>query len=186
MSPNVSDLVEDRMDTLQNAPLTPRGRDACPRCGGPRAVQSRCGAPVQHNAKDRRQMGRSLPGRRSRGLAGPLIKALSRLPRNGAGHMRSRRGFATAAPHGYRSPSRLACQRRPSAVTCGAWASTDSSALEPAEPIRRYERANPGELIHIDIKKLGWTPGRPSDDRTEKPAQSTVISASAGSSCTSV
>lgn len=29
------------------------------------------------------------------------------------------------------------------------------SALEPAEPIRRYERENPGELIHIDIKKLG-------------------------------
>ena len=29
------------------------------------------------------------------------------------------------------------------------------SALEPAEPIRRYERDNPGELIHIDIKKLG-------------------------------
>ena len=29
------------------------------------------------------------------------------------------------------------------------------SALEPAEPVRRYERENPGELIHIDIKKLG-------------------------------
>src|SRR6478735_329825 len=29
------------------------------------------------------------------------------------------------------------------------------SALEPAEPIRRYERQNPGELIHLDIKKLG-------------------------------
>ena len=29
------------------------------------------------------------------------------------------------------------------------------AALEPAEPIRRYERARPGELIHIDIKKLG-------------------------------
>jgi transposase InsO family protein len=29
------------------------------------------------------------------------------------------------------------------------------SALEPAEPIRRYERENPGELIHLDIKKLG-------------------------------
>ena len=27
--------------------------------------------------------------------------------------------------------------------------------LEPAEPVRRYERARPGELIHIDIKKLG-------------------------------
>ena len=28
-------------------------------------------------------------------------------------------------------------------------------ALEPAEPIRRYQREHPGELIHIDIKKLG-------------------------------
>ena len=27
--------------------------------------------------------------------------------------------------------------------------------LEPAEPIRRYQREHPGELIHIDIKKLG-------------------------------
>ena len=29
------------------------------------------------------------------------------------------------------------------------------SALEPAEPVRRYAREHPGELIHIDIKKLG-------------------------------
>jgi transposase InsO family protein len=29
------------------------------------------------------------------------------------------------------------------------------SALEPAPPVRRYEREHPGELIHIDIKKLG-------------------------------
>jgi transposase InsO family protein/transposase len=29
------------------------------------------------------------------------------------------------------------------------------SALEPAEPIRRYEREKPGELLHLDIKKLG-------------------------------
>ncbi len=27
--------------------------------------------------------------------------------------------------------------------------------LDPAEPVRRYERQHPGELIHIDIKKLG-------------------------------
>ena len=27
--------------------------------------------------------------------------------------------------------------------------------LEPAEPVRRYERDRPGEMIHIDIKKLG-------------------------------
>ncbi len=29
------------------------------------------------------------------------------------------------------------------------------SALEPAEPVRRYERAAPGEILPIDIKKLG-------------------------------
>jgi transposase InsO family protein len=27
--------------------------------------------------------------------------------------------------------------------------------LEPAEPVRRYERQHPGDMIHIDIKKLG-------------------------------
>jgi len=27
--------------------------------------------------------------------------------------------------------------------------------LEPAPPIRRYERARPGELLHLDVKKLG-------------------------------
>src|SRR3954468_10132698 len=29
------------------------------------------------------------------------------------------------------------------------------SSLEPAESVRRYERDKPGEMIHLDIKKLG-------------------------------
>ena len=29
------------------------------------------------------------------------------------------------------------------------------AALQPPEPVRRYERSAPGELLHIDIKKLG-------------------------------
>lgn len=29
------------------------------------------------------------------------------------------------------------------------------SRLEPAEPVVRYEKARPGELIHVDVKKLG-------------------------------
>lgn len=29
------------------------------------------------------------------------------------------------------------------------------AALEPAAPVRRYEREKPGEMIHINIKKLG-------------------------------
>jgi transposase InsO family protein len=32
-------------------------------------------------------------------------------------------------------------------------------ALEPCEPVRRYEREHPGEMIHIDIKKLGRIDG---------------------------
>jgi transposase InsO family protein len=41
--------------------------------------------------------------------------------------------------------------------------------LEPAPPVRRYERAEPGELIHLDIKKLGRIKGighRITGDRT--------------------
>ena len=34
------------------------------------------------------------------------------------------------------------------------------SALEPAPPENRYEHENPGELLHLDIKKLGhFDPG---------------------------
>jgi transposase InsO family protein len=33
------------------------------------------------------------------------------------------------------------------------------SDLDPVAPVRRYERATPGELIHIDIKKLGRIDG---------------------------
>ena len=45
------------------------------------------------------------------------------------------------------------------------------SALEPAEAVRRYEREHPGELIHIDIKKLGKIDGvghRITGDRTRQ------------------
>lgn len=33
------------------------------------------------------------------------------------------------------------------------------AALQPPEPIRRYERANAGELLHIDTKRLGRIQG---------------------------
>jgi len=35
------------------------------------------------------------------------------------------------------------------------------SRLEPPEPVNRYERARPGELVHIDVKKLGRIEGGP-------------------------
>ena len=33
--------------------------------------------------------------------------------------------------------------------------------LELPEPVNRYERSAPGELIHIDVKKLGRISGGP-------------------------
>jgi transposase InsO family protein len=35
------------------------------------------------------------------------------------------------------------------------------SRLQPPEPVNRYERSAPGELVHIDIKKLGRIEGGP-------------------------
>jgi Integrase core domain len=57
---------------------------------------------------------------------------------------------AVSAGRGSRSRTRSASRQPPSA----ALGLNKLSALEP-EPVRRYERENPGELIHIDIKKLG-------------------------------
>lgn len=44
-------------------------------------------------------------------------------------------------------------------------------ALQPPEPIRRYERAAPGELLHLDTKRLGRIKGighRITGDRTSR------------------
>jgi len=43
------------------------------------------------------------------------------------------------------------------------------SRLEPPEPIQRYERSAPGELIHIDVKKLGRIVGGPGKRITGRP-----------------
>jgi len=84
----------------------------------------------------------------------------------------------SSRPHRLRQPTpqetidrieALRRQRMPGneiATTVGVSASTVSrvlkrlglsklSALEPAEPPRRYEREKPGDMIHLDIKKLG-------------------------------
>jgi transposase InsO family protein len=45
------------------------------------------------------------------------------------------------------------------------------SRLDPLEPANRYERARPGELLHVDIKKLGRIRGaghRMTGDRTSQ------------------
>jgi transposase InsO family protein len=44
------------------------------------------------------------------------------------------------------------------------------SRLEPPEPPNRYERSRPGELVHVDVKKLGRI-ARPGHRATGKAAQ---------------
>jgi hypothetical protein len=57
------------------------------------------------------------------------------------------------------------------------------SALEPAEPIRRYEREHAGDLIHLDIKKLGRIGSVGHRITGRKPAHPSVASAFPRTTC---
>jgi transposase len=57
--------------------------------------------------------------------------------------------------------------------------------FDPVEPVRRYERENPGELIQMDIKKLGRIDGvghRIIGERTRQSSRRGAARASVGSS----
>ena len=144
------------MDTHKNAPLTPRGREMMVRavvdCGLTKAAAAR-----QFNTTPKTvakwlkrfeaEGVEGLRDRSSRPLSSPsqatpavcaAVEALRRRRHTGK-QIAAEVGVSTATVS--RILRRLGLNRL--------------SALEPAEPIRRYERENPGELIHIDIKKLG-------------------------------
>src|SRR5579863_696184 len=144
------------MDTHKNAPLTPKGREMMVRavvdCGLSKAAAAR-----QFNT-----------------TAKTVAKWVERFRAEGVDGLRDR----SSRPHSLPSqtaPAECAAiealrRRRYTgnqiAVEIGVSPATVSrilrrlglnrlSALEPAEPVRRYEREHPGELIHLDIKKLG-------------------------------
>ena len=115
--------------------------------GGGRGGRSQC--PL------RAQVGCPLPGRGRAGSAGSLLGAVS----DPASHQpAARRGdprAATSAVHrrGDRGvPEHGALDRLRGPEALG-----DGQARPPGsqEPAHRYERERPGELIHIDVKKLG-------------------------------
>ena len=150
------------MDVHKNAGLTPRGRAELVR----RVLQegqSRCGVAAA--------LGVSVK---------TVRKWLARFRAEGAAGLADR----SSRPHRLRRPTAPAvCQRivelrrrrwtgRQIAATLAVSPATVSRVLrraglarlrdlEPAEPVRRYQRQQPGELIHLDIKKLGRfdTPG---------------------------
>jgi transposase InsO family protein len=144
------------MDTHKNAPLTPKGREAMVRSvieGG----LTKAAAALQFNVSSktvakwvkrfRAEGVNGLRDRSSRPLSSPsqtqpttcaVVEALRR---------RRHTGKQIAAEVGI-SPATVSRILRRLGLNRLA-------ALEPAEPIRRYEREHPGELIHLDIKKLG-------------------------------
>jgi transposase InsO family protein len=144
------------MDTHKNAPLTPKGREAMVRSvieGG----LSKAAAARQFNTTPK-----------------TVAKWVERFRLEGVEGLRDHSSRPLSLPS-QTAPATCAAvevlrrQRytgRQIAAEVGVSTATVSrilkrlglnrlSALEPAEPIRRYERENPGELIHIDIKKLG-------------------------------
>ena len=143
------------MDTHKNAPLTPKGREAMVRIvieGG--VTKSAAARRFNTTAKTvakwvERFRAQGVDGLRDRSSKPHSLQAKPRLP----SARRSRRCAGSATPAS-RSPLKLVCRRQPSAGSCDGWASQALGA-GAGRAIRRYQRENPGELIHIDIKKLG-------------------------------
>jgi transposase InsO family protein len=144
------------MDMHKNAPLTPRGREDLVRRvilekQAPGDVAAALGVCVRTVRKwvgrYRAQGPAGLVDRSSRPHCSPNQTPATTAAR--VGELRRRRwtgaqvaretGISRATVH--RILRRLGLNRL--------------TSLEPREPVRRYERDSPGELIHIDIKKLG-------------------------------
>lgn len=156
MSPNLSDSPESRMDVHNNASLTPRGReqmvravvdDGLTRADAARRFNTTPKTVAKWVRRFREHGVAGLRDRSSRPLSSPsqtapaLCDAVEAL-------RRQRRTQATIAAETGLSPatvSRILRRRGLSRL----------SAIEPAQPRPRYERAAPGEIIHINIKKLG-------------------------------
>jgi transposase InsO family protein len=144
------------MDTHKNAPLTPKGREAMVRSvveGG----RSKAAAARQFNVS-----------------AKTVAKWVKRFQAEGVGGLRDQSSRPHFLPGQTAAATCVAVEAlrrqrhtgKQIAAEVGVSPATVSrilrrlglnklSSLEPAEPIRRYEREHPGELIHIDIKKLG-------------------------------
>jgi transposase InsO family protein len=99
------------------------------RAGGERMLQDRSSAPARCPHRLSAATVAALEGLRRERMTGPQIAGKLGLPRSTVGAILRRLGLG-----------RL-------------------KALDPKPPVVRYERAAPGELIHIDTKKLGKIDG---------------------------
>ena len=144
------------MDTHKNAPLTPKGREAMVRSvieGG----LSKAAAARQFNTTpktvakwvERFRAGGvdGLRDRSSRPLSLPSQTAVATCAVIEALRRQRHTGKQIAAEVSVSAATVSRILRR-----LGLNRMRD---LEPAEPVRRYEREHPGDMIHLDIKKLG-------------------------------
>jgi transposase InsO family protein len=144
------------MDTHKNAPLTPKGREVMVR------------AVVEEG------LTRAATARKFNVSAKTVAKWVERYGALGVEGLRDRSSRPHSLPSQTPPATRDAVERlrrqrytQPQiAALVGISQATVSrilkrcglsllSALEPQEPRPRYERATPGELVHLDIKKLG-------------------------------
>src|SRR6202167_1764603 len=144
------------MDTHKNASLAPRGREAMARSvveGG----LSKAPAAHQFNTTPK-TVAKWVGGFQAEGVAG--LQDRSSRPHSSPSQMTPAQCAAIEGLRRQRhTGEQIAAEVGVSAVTVSRVLQrlglNRLSALEPAEPIRRYERAAPGEILHIDIKKLG-------------------------------
>ena len=144
------------MDCHKNAPLTPTGREAMVRVVVDEGL-SKAAAARRYNTTAKtvgkwverfRQEGvDGLRDRSSRPLSSPDQTPITTCATVEALRRKRYTGKQIAAEVGV-SPATVSRTLRRLGLN-------KLSALEPAEPVRRYERDQPGEIIHIDIKKLG-------------------------------
>jgi transposase InsO family protein len=100
-------------------------------------------------------MDRAVPRRGRRRLAGSLVPTPLIARPNAAGHMRRVEALRRQRHTGEQIAAEVGVSAATISRILKRLGLNRLSALEPAEPIRRYERATPGEIVHIDIKKLG-------------------------------
>src|SRR5499427_10468905 len=139
LTPNGRELIARRIQSGQTPEAAARAAGVCPRTA--RKWYARFQAEGLEGLKDRSSRPRRLREPTAAAI-NTKIEALRRQRFTGK-HIAAEVGVSPATVS--RILKRLGLNRL--------------SALEPAEPVRRYEREQPGELIHIDIKKLGKIDG---------------------------
>jgi transposase InsO family protein len=144
------------MDTHKNARLTPKGREAMVRAVVDYGL-TKAAAARRFNTTPK-TVGKWVKRYRAEGVAG--LRDRSSRPLSSPGQTAAATCAAVENLRRQRYTGRqIAAELHVSPATVSRILRRRGlnklSALEPSEPVRRYEREHPGEIIHIDIKKLG-------------------------------